>query len=240
MNDPEVTTPSGECLNCQTPLNGCYCASCGQLANTARLRIDSWSAEVFDLTVSLETRMWRTLVGLTLRPGKTALRYVQGQRVAFTNPVKYAVLTAALWILATSLVNDAAADSSGIAAFLESYGQLANLLAVPVLAVIVHLSFWGSGFTYAEHLCLMLYMSGHVFLWRTLLAGAAGLGAPDVWVMAADLILFLVYSSWVLWSFHAGRVRLMWLRVLGFLFGALLLSFVLQVCMLIFIKLQEG
>lgn len=236
---PQAEPESSECANCGADVGGRFCANCGQKAGPLRLRLGPWLSEAWDLSASLETRMWATLVGLTLRPGKTVLRYLRGERMRFTSPLKYAVLAVGLWMFAFSIANEESEDASGLVVFLTSYGQLVHLLALPFLAGAVHLAFRGSRFTYAEHLCMCLYMGGHSFVWRALLATAGCLGVPAIALTTVDLVLILAYSVWMVVSFHAGTVRWIWLRVLGFLLGFLLVSFFVDVFILIVLKIQE-
>lgn len=239
MLDPRTPPEPRDCSNCGAPLTGRFCVDCGQKASVDQLRMRSWISELWDLSASLETRMWTTFIGLTVRPGKTVLRYLQGQRIRFTSPLKYAVLGVGLWLFSFSLVNSEAEDDSGLVKVLTNYGQLLNLLALPFLAGVVHLVFRGSRFTYAEHLCLCLYMVGHAFVWRAMLAVAGGLGVPGVALSIADQVLFLVYSIWMVVGFHAGTVRWMWMRAFGFFVGLQLVSFVLHLFIQIVLRVQE-
>ena len=78
------------CLNCGDPLAGQFCANCGQRTDTGRLRISTWASDFFGLATTLESGFLRTVIELTLHPGRTAQRYVAGQRTRFTSPIRSA------------------------------------------------------------------------------------------------------------------------------------------------------
>lgn len=46
--------------------------------------------------------VWRTIIGLTRRPGIVCREYVDGRRRQLANPVKYFLITGALWVLVLS------------------------------------------------------------------------------------------------------------------------------------------
>lgn len=105
------------------------------------------------------------------------------------------------------------------------YGQLLNLLVVPLLVPVLQLAFRAARSTPGEDFCLLLFLMGHVFLWR---AGLAVLGnlvpATGHAVDVLDGLLFLAYTAFGLAQFYRGRVRWLALRVLGAMVGFVLVS----------------
>jgi hypothetical protein len=95
----------------------------------------------------------------------------------------------------------------------------------------MHWPFLASRYNYAETLSFALYTTGHVFLWRAGLALIGFIGDPGNVLDYADSALYLVYTAWALWQFHAGRVAWRALRVLGALVGVLLFSTALAVAL---------
>lgn len=193
------------CLNCGAVLSDRFCGSCGQARLVARVRLRDWVAEAWESLVSLDGRMARTLVGLSVRPGRMVRRYLAGQRVRYVGPFRYALATCAAWVVVQSVVQSGVEDEA--VGFFLRYGQVLNLALVPVLGGLTSLLFLGSGFTVAEHLCLLFYLSGHAFLWRALLSalGASGLASAAVW-NGIDQGLFVVYLVWGLVGFHRDRL----------------------------------
>jgi hypothetical protein len=77
-------------------------------------------------------------------------------------------------------------------------------------------------------LSFTLYTGGHLFLWPAGLAVAGAFGAPNDALLLIDGVLFLLYTSWALWQFHAGRVGWRALRIVGAPVGAQVFGTVLN------------
>ncbi|QDU67073.1 hypothetical protein [Engelhardtia mirabilis] len=175
-----------------------------------RPSLASWLWEVLCAVFSLESRLPRTVVGLTLDPGGFARAHAAGRRVVSVAPLHYALATSGLWFLAIAFVHPGGTDSldadqGELVEFIVSHGQALNLVLLPVIAGAFQLCFLGTRTRYVEHLWLTLYFAGHIFLWRALLVLAAGLaGGPEELFVLADQIVFLVYLCWALWGFHSG------------------------------------
>lgn len=224
--DPAIPTFTSTCRNCGAELGGTFCSRCGQEHRHERLRFSYWLQDVIDAAGSLDSRVWRTIAALTVRPGRMVRDYVDGRRAPFVSPLRYALATCALWWFAVTL-NDEAQTST---VWWIEYGQLINLASIPFIAAMYQLPLLGSRYNYAETLAFTLYTTGHVFLWRVgfAIAGLFVEGHADIFNYV-DSALYLVYTAWALWQFYAGRVRWLPLRVVGALFGALLFSTALAV-----------
>ena len=193
-------TPAAVCLNCGALLQGRFCASCGQDHRRARLSVRDWVADLLGGITNLEGRVLHTVIDLTLRPGAMARAYVEGHRVRYVSPARYALATCALWFLGVALNPEASTI------WWVKYGQLINLASVPAMAWIVHVSFLRSKRNYAENLAYMFFVSGHTFLWRALLATLVLFPTPPsgLAVNLFDFVLYLAYTVWSLLGFHRG------------------------------------
>lgn len=196
-----MMAPDGTCPNCGALRHGRYCHACGQDNRRHTLRLGDAVSDAVEALASLDSRLVRTVVSLTKRPGDMVRRYVEGQRVRFVTPFRYALATCAVWWLCVALQLPNL-DSPQIPQALRislRYGQLINLLFLPVLALVQRLVFLGAGRGYLVHLAWSFHVIGHVFLWR---AGLALLGSVlPQWGPAlntADGIAFVVYTSWAL------------------------------------------
>ena len=82
------------CANCGTPLEGPYCAACGQSDADLRRPVLSLVTDFLDGAVAWDGRFLTTLRGLYTRPGKVARDYVDGKRMQFSPPVRiYLIMT---------------------------------------------------------------------------------------------------------------------------------------------------
>ncbi|HXS81052.1 MAG TPA: DUF3667 domain-containing protein [Gammaproteobacteria bacterium] len=86
---------SGEahaCLNCGAVLTGAFCAACGQPAHIHRSFL-SLGHDILHGVFHFDTKLWRTLPELVLRPGRLTRRYIDGERAKFISPMALYLLT---------------------------------------------------------------------------------------------------------------------------------------------------
>ncbi len=94
-------TPAELCLNCGSTLSGQYCGNCGQRAQTRLISIWQLLREAFGDLLELDSRLWRTLIPLTIRPGKLTRDYLEGRRARFMPPFRtYLVLSIVFFLVA--------------------------------------------------------------------------------------------------------------------------------------------
>ena len=92
---------SEACLNCGTTLTGQYCGNCGQRARSRLISIWELMQEAFGDLLELDSRLWRTLIPLTIRPGKLTRDYLEGRRARFMPPFRtYLVLSIFFFLIA--------------------------------------------------------------------------------------------------------------------------------------------
>ena len=99
-SDEEVRAlPS--CLNCGASLGGQYCGNCGQRARSRLISLWELISEAFGDLFELDSRLWRTLVPLLIRPGKLTRDYLRGRRARFMPPFRsYLVLSVVFFLVA--------------------------------------------------------------------------------------------------------------------------------------------
>lgn len=162
-----------KCLNCGQEFATPYCGGCGQKASSGRIT----AVEVRESVQSelhLHRGWLRTIVELTRRPGGMIGDYLDGHRVVYIGPVKYALtMMAIMTFLAYSILppmyvaptgaKDAAAQQA-VMELMQRFGQILGGLYAPVFALISWGLFRRSGRTYAEHLTVNLYCTGHLTL----------------------------------------------------------------------------
>jgi hypothetical protein len=94
------------CRNCGTPLAGAYCSSCGQSADSAIPSLPALLAEFVDSLYNLDSRIWRTLARLTLRPGRLTTDYLAGKRALYVAPFRLYLILSLIFFLLDSIVAD--------------------------------------------------------------------------------------------------------------------------------------
>jgi hypothetical protein len=214
-----MPTFTATCRNCGIALHGEFCSSCGQGHRHDRLRATDWIADVVERMTNVESsRILHTVVELTLRPGRMVRDYVDGKRVGYVNPARYAFAACALWWFAVALN-----ESEDV--WWRDFGQFANLASVPVVTLLVQLAFVSSRLTYAEHLAFMLFTSAQLYLVRALLALPYVVASPSSRVLGiTDIVLTIAYLAWALWTFHRGRISSLPFRIVGALLGLMAVS----------------
>jgi len=99
--DSSPAQPVETCLNCGTALTGQYCGSCGQRARSRLISIWELLQEAFGDLFELDSRLWRTLIPLAIRPGRLTRDYLQGRRARYMPPFRsYLVLSIVFFLVA--------------------------------------------------------------------------------------------------------------------------------------------
>ena len=94
----------GNCENCGSPLHGKYCRDCGQRRDSPIRSLPRLMREALDHMFSADSRLWRTLRDLLLRPGALTRRYLNGGRVHYTPPFRLYILLSLIFFLGLSLL----------------------------------------------------------------------------------------------------------------------------------------
>lgn len=95
------TNDSPDCLNCGTRLRGQYCGNCGQRSRTRLISLWQLLKEAFGDLFELDSRLWRTLSPLLLKPGQLTKDYLLGRRARYMPPFRtYLVLSVIFFVVA--------------------------------------------------------------------------------------------------------------------------------------------
>ena len=86
VSSQKADSAAKACLNCETPLIGKHCHSCGQPASVHR-SLSSMGHDFLHSVFHFDGKLWRTLPLLLFRPGVLTNRYVHGQRARFVSPL---------------------------------------------------------------------------------------------------------------------------------------------------------
>lgn len=74
------------CANCGSELTGAYCQNCGQSSHIHRSLLHMVE-ELLHGLFHFDTKAWRTIPALILRPGKLTKQYIAGKRTSFVSPL---------------------------------------------------------------------------------------------------------------------------------------------------------
>jgi len=100
--DPSET-PLG-CANCGAAVTGgSYCSACGQRIRHHSLSMKEFLHEAAEVLTHADSRLWRTFVPLTLRPGFLTQQFLLGRRASYLPPVRLYLVLSVLFFLVVSL-----------------------------------------------------------------------------------------------------------------------------------------
>ena len=92
------------CLDCGAPLTGRFCAVCGQKDEPLKRGLKDLALEFFQHPL-IDTKLWKSLVPLVLRPGALTDEYLAGRRTRYVRPLKlYLTVSVTFFALLTLLV----------------------------------------------------------------------------------------------------------------------------------------
>lgn len=210
------------CINCQAPVSGNFCSACGQRANVKRITFKEGWIDFWARIYGFDGMFPRTLIDLTIRPGRAARKVLAGNRVSYYGPVGYFFLMITLMYLVASLLGidvlefmKNSADSglqgpppkpgsgqekftSEMMRLLSDNLKLLSFLLIPIFAFAARFLFFRkSGLNFIEHSILFFYTQGHVY-WISIISlfsfSIFGKFVPA----SAQMILSLVYSCYAM------------------------------------------
>lgn len=87
------------CLNCGHPVKDLnFCPECGQANDTRRLTFIALIGESLSNFFAIDGRIFNTISGVLLKPGKVASDFKAGKRMRYMNPVRFYFLSSVLLI----------------------------------------------------------------------------------------------------------------------------------------------
>lgn len=103
--DPSPLDHGTVCLACGGTSTGPYCPWCGQRNDDLRRSSFVLAKDFFKDTFGFDSRMWRTLGLLAVKPGDVPKDYAHGKRSRFTPPVRLFLVVSFLFFLTIGLTN---------------------------------------------------------------------------------------------------------------------------------------
>jgi hypothetical protein len=90
------------CENCGTPLNGHYCAKCGQAAIDYRRSFRYIIVDLLNEFLNWDSKFFATIGLLLVRPWKLTNEFVAGRRVRYVHPLRLYLLASILFFFAVN------------------------------------------------------------------------------------------------------------------------------------------
>jgi hypothetical protein len=99
-NDREK--PPTHCENCGTPLQGHWCAKCGQPAIDYRRSFRHVIADLLDEFLNWDSKFFATIALLIFKPWRLTNEFLAGKRVRYANPLRLYLLASILFFFAVN------------------------------------------------------------------------------------------------------------------------------------------
>lgn len=94
------------CASCGTPMAGEFCAACGQRRfRPEDRRFARLMGEALGAFTDLDSRLWRSLRALMLKPGRIARDWFEGRRAAWVSPIRLFLLANLVYFVAPALTD---------------------------------------------------------------------------------------------------------------------------------------
>lgn len=176
---------SGSCYNCQWPLtNGeNYCPNCGQENHNRQASTRLLLVDFFNDYLSFDSKMFRTLIPLVLKPGFMTREFLDGKRMKYVPPIRLFIFLSFLYFgliyllgeewIGKFTVNGSEPGSHNSERFLEIFRNNINLMifAFTPIQALIFMPFFRSEtkkyyvnfFVYTLHLYSFLFLLGVTF-----------------------------------------------------------------------------
>ncbi|MEM6289821.1 MAG: DUF3667 domain-containing protein [Myxococcota bacterium] len=173
-----------------------FCHACGQGHQHPKLKLRVLVEDLVESLIELDSRVFRTVWGMTVRPGDVVRDYLDGRRIVYINPFKYALVAVTLafvvlpWVGTALGLEDGTKTADGF-----EWQKLLNLMALPLTATTMFIVFIRRGRSWVEHLVIVLFALGHTFVLQTILGSLFMLVAPQ-W----SAVMTIIPIAWLAWS----------------------------------------
>jgi hypothetical protein len=102
--------PAPSCENCGQPLTGEYCAACGQRNEPHVHTLGHFASEAFESVTHADSRLWRTLGYLLVKPGFLSREFFNGKRARYLPPFRLYLVISLLFFLVAGMGNHVTLD----------------------------------------------------------------------------------------------------------------------------------
>jgi len=114
VSAPEAPVPAAPvCANCGAPLAGEYCAACGQRHEPHVHSVRHFASEALESITHADSRLWRTLGYLLVKPGRLTHEFFAGKRARYLPPFRLYLVISLLFFLVAGLPETVSVDVDG-------------------------------------------------------------------------------------------------------------------------------
>jgi hypothetical protein len=214
------------CANCGRPLDGAYCAECGQKASALNPTLHDFLHDLTHELVHVDGRIVQSVRLLLTRPGFLTHEYFRGRRARYISPIRLYLIFSVLFFLASAAVSTPLSDEDRaelaranpsanleFASAVEAWLPRTVFALVPVFALVTAAVTRSARRNYPQHLYFAFHVHAALFaigtLWMLLRFSRSE--AMDV---VADL-LTIAASVWYLVAAFRVAYGSTWRRAAG-------------------------
>jgi hypothetical protein len=96
------------CANCGAAVTGKFCSECGQRVEHSVHSVWHFTLEATEDLTHADSRLWRTMGALLLKPGYLTSEFLAGRRMSYMPPIRLYLVLSLLFFLITSITRDPA------------------------------------------------------------------------------------------------------------------------------------
>ncbi|MEO1035501.1 MAG: DUF3667 domain-containing protein [Pseudomonadota bacterium] len=198
------------CRNCQTPLDGEYCANCGQRNVDLERPIWALVGEVVKETFELDGRTARTLTSMFRHPGILTSEFLAGRRRHYMPPLRlYLVVSISFfvvvaWVAQSGVLldpgQDPAIDAAVQASFLSDDLPKLMFVLLPVFALFLKAAY--SKRLYFDHLIFAIHLHTASYIILALMLPLEDVADQNLGLLIAQVVLFGYFVAYFVISIH--------------------------------------
>jgi uncharacterized membrane protein len=167
-----------KCINCGEDIQYNFCSHCGQRTGVKRITLREGWNDFWARIYGFDGMFPRTLCDLTIRPGKVAKLFIEGNRARYYGPVGYFFLMITLFILVLSMLDMDVAyfmshagragmqtpPKTGSGQLVSDNLKIISFLYIPFQAFASrYIFFRKQNLNFIEHMVIPFYLQGHIY-----------------------------------------------------------------------------
>ncbi|MNK22434.1 hypothetical protein D3C87_407110 [compost metagenome] len=208
---------SQNCKNCTTSLEGKYCHSCGQSADTHKLNFHYMWHDIQHGLLHFDKGIFFTTRELFTRPGHSIREFLAGKRVKHFKPLSMVIVLATIYAfllhilhidLAANIsvrngteVSEKAVGAFNISEWIVSHYAISRLFSIPLLALATLTCFAKQGYNFVEYLVLSAFITGQGLVFLILTLPLYYYLSDTMWYMLLSSVLQLTLFLWTYLQF---------------------------------------
>lgn len=162
------------CKNCEIPIQGNYCANCGQKTSITKITFKETFQDIIAMFFSVNAPLLLTLKLTFLNPGKLFREFIAGKRKTYYKPVPFFILMTVLYVIIRTILNYNPMDGVDLKEFSDSEKvnlsmesgrfmakNITNFLFFFVFTLGISMKlFFRKKYTLAEYIAIAFYLIG--------------------------------------------------------------------------------